>query len=260
MQSDAVIIYADEFIIINICIDVICLYMTALICRTAPKPFRLFIAAVSGAAYSLASLFIDSIWLAALFSVLCEMLMCLIAFKITSAKDYFIKCMFFAVSCATVGGIISAIYRLLGISDTAVSTPVLLISVLPFAPVATAYLLAARRRSKIDIVRVVISKGTATVDTQMLVDSGNIATEPTSGLPLIFLAHTLLPRELKAAVMPFGTVCITTVATTETLRCFIPDAITVYRGKKARKVSAAVVCGKQNDYCGTGGLLPASLI
>ncbi len=261
MPEDAVIIYADELVIINICFDLICLYMTALICRAAIKPLRLSAAAVLGAGYSIAALFIDRIWLSALLAAICEMLICLISFGIKSAKDYFIKCLFFAVSCAVAGGIISAVYSLSGISYTAINAPVLLISALAVAPAASVYLLAARRRSKIDIVRVAIIKNGIKIETQMLVDSGNVATESVTGLPLIFLAHKLLPHELKSGTpITFYSVNITTATSAETALYFIPDAIIIYRGKKARKVNAVIVCGKHNDYCGTGGLLPASLI
>lgn len=264
MPTDTVIIYADEFIIINICFDMICLYITSLICNSGASPLRMLCGALLGGAYALFSLFIGQIWLSALAAVLCEGVICLIAFGITNAKDFLTRCLFFAVSCAVVGGIISAVYSLLGISASAINAPALLISALIVSPPAAVYLLAARRRRNHDIARVIITKNGISVDVQMLVDSGNTASEPVSGLPLVFLARPFLPQLLKSgnadADVVLRAAVITTATSVETVYCFIPDGITVYRGRKARRVKAAIVCGKRDEYCGTGGLLPASLI
>lgn len=264
MPTETVIIYVDELIIINICFDMICLYITSLICNARSSPLKMLCGAAVGGVYSLFSPFIGQVWLSALSAVLCETAICLIAFGMTNAKDFLTRCLFFAVSCAVVGGIISAVYSLLGIPLSAINTPTVLISALIISPIVAVYLLAARRRSKRDIARVVITKNGISVDVQMLVDSGNTASEPISGLPLVFLARPFLPRFLKDGNtntdIALRAAVITTATSIETVYCFIPDAIIIYRGKKAHKVNAAIVCGKRDEYCGTGGLLPASLI
>ncbi len=264
MPTETVIIYADEFIIINICFDMLCLYITSLICNAGSSLLKMLCGAALGGVFALFSLFTKQIWLSALAAVLCEIIICLIAFGMTNAKDFLARCLFFAVSCAAVGGIISAVYSLLGISASAINTPVLLISALIVSPAAIIYLLAARRRNKHDIAHVVITKNGINVDVHMLIDSGNTATEPVSGLPLIFLARPFLPLFLKngnADVdISLRTAIITTVTSCETVYYFVPDEILIYRGKKTRLVKAAIVCGKRDEYCGTGGLLPASLV
>ncbi len=261
MQDGAVVIYADELIFINICFDALCLYITSLICRERLKPCLLVLGSLAGGIYALLHLFIPEGIISALSAALSEMLICLIAFGRREPKRYFAICAFFAVTSALLGGMLSAFCFVIGIEQTSINTFLLLPAALVSAVCALCYLTRFRSRSKTDCKRTVICIGDIVIDEVMLVDSGNTALEPSSGLPMIFISRSLFDSSLAVAckdrLLP---VTVTTAVSTETLYCFLPDSTAIYIKGKPCKAFAAVAIGNANDYCGTKGLLPASLL
>lgn len=261
MQEGAVVIYADELIFINICFDALCLYITSLICRERLKPCLLILASLAGGIYALLHLFIQNVIISVLSAALSEMLICLIAFRHRELKRYFAICAFFAVTSALLGGMLSAFCFLIGIEQTSINIFLLLPAALVSAFCTLCYLTHFRSRGKADCKRAVICIGDVVIDEIMLVDSGNTAIEPSSGLPMIFISRSLFDRSLAAAckdrLLP---VTVTTAVSTETLYFFLPDSAAIYIKGKPCKTFAAVAIGNANDYCGTKGLLPASLL
>ncbi len=261
MQGGAVVIYADELIFINICFDALCLYITSLICRERLKPLLLALGSLTGGIYALLHLFIQNMAISVISAALSEMLICFIAFGRRQPKRYFAICAFFAVTSALLGGMMSAFCFIIGIEQTSINIFLLLPAALVSAFCALCYLSHFRSRSKIDCKRTVIRIGNAVIDEIMLVDSGNTALEPSSGLPMIFISRPLFDSSLAIAckdrLLP---VAVTTAVSTETIYFFIPDSVAIYSKGKPRKAFVAVAIGNANDYCGTKGLLPASLL
>lgn len=260
MLTETVIIYAEDLFFINFCLDLICLYITALICRREARHMRILCGAVIGGVYSLFCLQLESRVLSAVGAVICMAAICAAVFLPCEMRVFAVLCGVFALSAAFVGGIITAVYSLLGIDMPSVNALSLTATAVPVSFAVIYYLLSARRRKNADSARVVIRKSGVTIDTVMLIDSGNTAREPMSGLPLIFVSPSAVPPSLCQSAVCSIPVIVTTATSTEVMYCFIPDSVTVFRGNKKQNVRAAVVRGRGNDYCGTKGLLPASLI
>ena len=94
-----------------------------------------------------------------------------------------------------------------------------------------------------------------------LVDSGNIACEPISGLPVVIVSHTVCGR-LNALLregsgkLRIRAVLLRTIGGERLCMGFIPDRLTAGE----RETEAVVVIDNENSsFGGCGGILPASL-
>lgn len=112
----------------------------------------------------------------------------------------------------------------------------------------------------------------------LLCDSGNFASEPISGAPVIFIKkEVFLPSspndvailtsdKLEAERLTMNIRKKTRVITVEraggakTLLCIFPDRIIIINGKKSKAVKAAVVIEDTDGYAGFDGVIPAALL
>ncbi len=257
MDGETVVIYADEYVFINFCLDFACLYVSSRLTHHFTGVIRLSVAALVGALYALVSVYIIYTWLCFLSALICAAVICLIAFGYKSKKQLASDCFAYGATTAASGGLVSAIYSLSGVQYGSISPFLLITTALLLMPPALIYLLICKRRHDTKTIRAVIIKDKAKVDACLLVDSGNIATEPKSGLPLILICRSCLPPQLTAVR---DEVYITSAIGSGSLAFFIPDRITVYDGSRKRTVKAAIAISDAESYGGANGLLPQSIL
>ena len=108
---------------------------------------------------------------------------------------------------------------------------------------------------------------TEPVKVNLLVDSGNMATEPFTSLPVIVLRSVSLPPplntpDIESSPIPLRLIPIKTGAGSGLLFGFIPKKVVLRPFfQKEKSVEAAVAIDTKNaDFATYDGLLPSSLI
>lgn len=207
------VVYGDVYLAINFTMDFLALYLTAKAAKLPARPIRLSIAALLGALYALASLFLPDGNLLSIFTALAfPFLLILIAFgRMERRETVRTLAIFWAISFL-LGGAATAVSYLVARwakREAVIGGQVeILPADLPFWGVlflglvfAAAVSLLLRLRKKLpQTVTVEIGESeTDLVSLIGLVDSGNLLTEPLSGSSVILVdraAATFLPSEL----------------------------------------------------------------
>ncbi len=260
MGSDVYILYADELIFINFCVDFICLFVSLRLCDIKPRTARLIIASLCGGAYAVLAVFIENGVIRAAASIFAMCILCLIAAGITSLKRLSKLCGIFFLTCAVVGGIISGMLSLLGESESGISPVGLICAVLIASVAAAGYMLHARQKLEYRSVDVTIDTGVGTAEATLLVDSGNLAKEPSSGLPIIIISPLALPQCFRQSAESWpvetASIPIDTAIGRDVLQGFFPKEI-----KTANKpLKACIALGRNTDYGGCDGIIPKSIL
>ena len=115
--------------------------------------------------------------------------------------------------------------------------------------------------------KIEIEFGGKSVKADLLVDSGNLVTEPFSALPVVILSSEVLPAPLNKPTpgnspVPLRAIPIRTETGLGLLYGFIPDKITLCPPfEKQRQVEAVIGIDTDNsDFAGLDGLLPGALL
>ncbi len=257
------VIYGDVLFAVNFSMDFLSLYVTGRILRDRQKPLRLSAAAASGALYGTAAVFLPLEGLLAWgVNAAAALLICFIAFGRGSVGLLMRRTAVFYGISFLLGGAMTALYTFLGkrlgerrvIAD---GSPATLNSSIPLA--ATVALAAAAGTAALIVSRVLrgrrtrepaeleIAVGGRSVKLSALCDSGNLASEPLGGLPVVFIRADKLKRlfpeadaEAMIAGKPEGLsrlspgaakririVPLSTVAGKRSGIGFIPDAIRI---------------------------------
>lgn len=205
-------IYGDLFFAVNFTMDTLALYLTAKLLHLPLRLWRLALGGALGALYSVASLFLpDGNLFATAATVLVPTLICLAAFGWQNGRAFGRQLTAFWVLSLLLGGVMTAVCYGVGVwGEKQISLggkveP--LMGDLPFwGLLVTALLIGAVvslllkwRKPTARSVSVTVEEEARTT-LSALVDSGNLLTEPISGLPVIVVdrarAKTLLPSEL----------------------------------------------------------------
>lgn len=260
MGSDVYILYADELIFINFCIDFICLFISLRLCDIKPKLLRLTAASLTGGIYSLSAAVGANNMLRAAVSVAVMCCMCFVSSGRISPKRFFRLCCTFFLTCAAAGGCISGIRSLFGASYYDITPAALLLSVLAATVAAAVYILFARSKLKKRIVEATIDTGVGKTDVTLLADSGNLAKEPMHGLPVIIMSPSVLPQALRTSPQGWPVeavyIPIETASGRDVLCGFFPKEIKI----GDRSVRACVALGRSTVYGGCDGIIPESII
>lgn len=190
--------------------------------------------------------------------------MCLIAFSFGDCKRFLRTLFVFLMSCAGMGGLITAAYY---IGMRRVTAAGIVGTALVFFALAVLYGLYCRKKVYTRNMKIEITFGENKVKADVLVDSGNLVTEPFSALPVVILSSSVLPSPLdkpniESSPIPLRAIPIRTETGLGLLYGFIPDSITLCPPfEKQRKVDAVIGIDTDNtDFAGCDGLLPGALL
>lgn len=117
MDDEVFIIYADILVLINFVLDFLSLFIAGRLMSKKFRTLRIIAASLFGALYSLVYYLLYPVawyWLLPMHLAAASVI-CLIAYKVGSFKDFAKLTAMFILSAAVLGGILSAVY---GISGT----------------------------------------------------------------------------------------------------------------------------------------------
>ncbi len=213
-------IYGDLYFAVNFTMDTLALFLTAKMLRQPVRPLRLAAAGALGAVYSVGALLLpDGNPLAFISALLMPCLICLAALGWQNARAFLKGLAAFWTISLLLGGIMTAVCYGVGVwgkKQVSVGGKVQpLLGDLPFWGILLFALLAGaliswalkRRKPTVQTVDICIEEQTS-ICLKALVDSGNLLTEPLSGLPVIVVdresAAAFLPAELSWLAAPNG--------------------------------------------------------
>lgn len=210
-------IYGDLYFAVNLTMDTLALHLTAKLLHLRVFKWRLILAGAIGAFYSVLSLMLpDDNFFSVLTALLIPTLLCLIAFGWQTISALLRQIGTFWIISFLIGGMMTAVCYGVGIwgsrqiSIGGRTEP--LMGDLPFWGFLLAALLIAAaisllvrfRRPTVERVNVTVQEGDIHAELNALVDSGNLLTEPLSGLPVIVIdqkqASACIPSELLAFI------------------------------------------------------------
>ena len=280
------VIYGDILLLIDFCIDFFVLFTTGIFLRKKTKTFCLAGAALFGAIYSVAKVFINGNDIIDFFiTVSVGLLMCYISF----GGYKFIKTamVFFSIS-ATVAGLMMAIYFFLGsyhydifgnMRGYAYShIPLWLFALLATLSFFISWIFSyvGRERFEKQEITVKIQRNNKNVTLRLLLDTGNLVKEPISGKNVIivnaFTVKPLFSIEEFGAIMSgdcefllkrsFRMVSIYGIEGERKMQfAFMPDKLTVFCENSENECDAYIaVCGKSCFFEKTDGIANPSII
>lgn len=271
MYEETVVIYSDLLFLINFSLDFLCLFITDRLLNCGGKTVRLVIASALGGVYSFLPYFIIlPPFISLFFHIFVAALLCLIAFPKRGTKKFLLTLLTFVVSSALLGGLITAVYGLSGnYSDGAYTeTDALSFTIICIfsAVIALSYGVICKRKIHVNSVEVRIFAKGERFCARLLVDSGNLVTEPFSSLPVIVLSSSSLPPpydapESEAFPFPIRAIPFSTSAGKSCFFGFRPDKIEILQiAKKPKTVDAYIgIDTDRHTYSGFDGLIPTSL-
>ena len=271
MGDEVVIIYADVLFLISFAVDFLCLLLSGRLVSLPPKALRLIGGAALGGVYSFADF-----WMAELpqyvvipIHFAAAVLICAVAYKTRTFKGLLRVSAVFILTCAVLGGIVSALFSLSerfgGVPSGALP---FIVAILLAATAAGIYAALHKKKQNIHSIRAEITVRERVIPVNLLVDSGNLVTEPFSGLPVIVLSAAVLPAELgtpsleREGAVPWRAIPIRTSAGSGLLYGLIPDEVLLCPFfEKKRPVNAAIGIDLENAaFAAFDGLLPACLL
>lgn len=266
--QEVLILYADVLVFLNFALDFLCLCICAKVASRRFIGWRVVLGALAGAIYSLTSVAFSTFpWaIQFLLHLLAAGLLCLIAFPSrgmhwkTFGKTLFV----FLFTEAGMGGMITAAYYIGRRRATAAGVIGL---ALLFGGALVLYGLYCRKKVYARNMKIEVTFGETRVQADVLVDSGNLVTEPFSALPVVILSAAVLPAplnkpDLESSPVPLRAIPIRTGTGLGLLYGFIPDSITLCPPfEKHRRVDAVIGIDTDNtDFAGCDGLLPGALL
>jgi stage II sporulation protein GA (sporulation sigma-E factor processing peptidase) len=202
LDEEVFIIYADILVLINFVLDFLSVFIAGRLTSRKFKTLRVLAASLFGALYSLVYYILYPVeWYFLLpMHVIAASIICLIAYKVSSFKDFAKLTAVFILSAALLGGILNAVYGLSGTFSegvyTEISAPSMILIALISTLVALGYAILCKKKTVYKSMRADIYIDDRPIKVDLLVDSGNLVTEPFSSLPVIILRSSALPPPL----------------------------------------------------------------
>ena len=269
------VLYADVLFLINFSMDYLSLYAASRLLALPTKAWRMLAGAILGGIYGVLSVIF--FWQGIGGALLTFLLSCgivWIAFGRCDSVRGFFRTVFSVWGIgALIGGfmtLFSGMFRGEMTYSNGMDFPAAVFAVILFVR------LAARRGGR-GYAEVSFDYGENSYTGRALVDSGNLLTDPISGLPVVLIratdARSFAGNEVDgkfAGVMPEGiglspgvrAVPMRGVTDTRILYGFLCDKLCIRQGKHRLCRSAVICVDRQavNGYGGCGVLLPASLL
>jgi len=272
MGEEVFIIYADIMLVINFVLDFLCLFISGRLLSKKFRAIRVILASLFGAVYSLAyyALYPLAWYFMLPLHIAAACVICLIAFKSNSLKNFAKTVVVFILTAALLGGLLSAVYGLTGRFSEGFYTEISASSLIIISGLSTlialGYSLLCKRKVVVKSMRADIYINGEPIKVNLLVDSGNMATEPFSSLPVIILRSTIMPPPLNLpslddSPIPLRMIPLKTSSGSGVLFGFIPKKIVLRPFfQKEKLVEAAVAIDTTTaDFATYDGLLPHSL-
>ncbi len=271
------VIYADILFFINFLMDGICLSLALIFAAKPFKTLRFFIACACGAVYSVFAVGLSVLpsAIAFIIHIAAAVLICFIALSKPKVKDVLSLGALFFLFNALLGGILTAVYSLMGkfaLYRGAFYAELSATSLILWAVVAaTAVLLAiskSKARARATHADIDISFRGKQLRIFCLCDSGNLLRCPYTGLPVVTVKESAVsaffgdkpPEEPEVGVrlipaQSLGGECL--------LPSFLPEkaAVRTFGERQFREVRLCVAIDRSgNDFGGCDGLIPSVLI
>ncbi len=272
MYAEEAVIYSDILFLVNFSLDYLALFIAGRVLNCGGRVLRLCSAAVLGGLYAFIPYLIELPTLAFVpIHLGFAFFMVFVAFGKRETKKLFLLWGMFIVSCALLGGLITAAYSLLsqysGNAYSWVSPISFAVICLASALLALLYGLLCRNKINTNTARIKLTAKGKSFGAHLLTDSGNLVTEPFSALPVIIISASALPPpfdtpESEGFPLPIRLIPFTTTAGSNCFFGFRPEKIEIIGlAKKPKTVDAYIGIDTQNQsYSGYDGLIPASLL
>lgn len=205
-------IYLDVVLIENLIMNYIILYATGIILKNKIKPLRVTLASLLGAIYSIVAYTdILKIYSSIILKITLSIIIVYIAYNPQNVKQLWKQILIFYMTSFVFGGAAFALIYIVRPQEIFMKNglflgtyplkTVLIGSMIAFFLIITSFKIVKSKISKKDmfcIVRTKINK--KVIETQVMIDTGNLLKEPITNTPVIVLEHTLLfeivPKEI----------------------------------------------------------------
>lgn len=241
----------ERFFLLNAWADMLCLLLAARLARAPVRVRRVLLAALLGAGYAVFAWMSGPIWRSPVMTALSGLVLALLGLGKTGLRAF--------PGLLAAGLLFAGLCRYLTERGAAL-WPVLLAFT---AAAAVLWYLPGWLRPGSGTLEIAWRGKTAHMPA--LADSGNLLSDPVTGLPVVIVpraaAVPLLPAGFDPgdlATLPMGCrlIGVETAAGRKTLPCFRPDALRLRQGKKVRALAAVVAV---SGFRETRALLPAAL-
>lgn len=205
-------IYIDIILMENLIMNFIILYATGLVLKRKIKNIRLILASLLGAVYSLlAYISTFEIYTNMILKIILSILIVYIAFNAQNAKQIGKDLLLFYLISFVFGGAAFALIYIIKPQDILMKNglflgtyplkTVILGSIIAFVIVITAFKIVKSKFSAKDMYcKIKIKLNEKQIETNAMIDTGNLLKEPITNTPVIVVEHTLLyeciPKEI----------------------------------------------------------------
>ena len=257
-------VYLDLYFITNFLMDVLCLKISAKIMSEKSKNSRAILAGIIGALYSvLAITVIPKGFIYPATWIITAFLMVKIAIPSNSFTDTAGGVLAYFLSSGLSGGIIEGVNNVFnGIFNVKISHNItsLLLSVsglLAFIPFSRKF----KSTTKLKNLKIKLGILGNEYPIECMIDSGNLAREPISGLEIMILSKKASCFEkakkiIDEKALPFYCINVSTIGGSKLLYGIRPDYIS-FQDKKTSKI---IICPDEvSDFCGCDAILPSGI-
>lgn len=272
MNEEVFIIYADILLLINFVLDFLCLFISGRLLSKRLKTLRFILASLFGAVYTLLYYVLYPLeWYFSLpLHIVAACIICIIAFKFSSFKNIAKTVAVFILTSALLGGLLNAVYGISGRFADGIYTDIsasslIIISVLSTV-IALGYSLLCKKKVVTKSMRADIYINEEPIKVNLLVDSGNMLTEPFTSLPVIVIRSNIMPPpldhpSLDNSPIPLRLIPVKTSSGSGVLFGFIPKKVILHPFfQKEKTIEAAIAIDTETvDFATYDGLLPHSL-
>lgn len=286
-------VYADVLFLINFSMDFLVFYICARLAGRRLYPFRSALASVLGGAYGVASLFIDANgFVTSICDVASLLVICGVAFASRNMRlrDFFGRCILFALISSILGGIMTALSSMLERSgfasleyESGDDISVWLFTIIAAAGGAAAFV-GGKRMNRIAASKsadVEIKMNGKSIVIRAMTDTGNMLTDPLSGRAVALCELDVIEKLLPSEMIDYWrsdefSSCISSefaskirfIPARGALGCKIsllaavePDAVTVINDKGKREADILIAPVPYNLSAGESrALLPPGLV
>ena len=210
--GDNMTIYIDVVLIENLIMNYIILYATGIILKINIRHIRLILASFVGAIYSIvAYTSLLNIYSSIILKIILSIIIVQIAFNSQSVKQLWKHVLIFYLTSFVFGGAAFALMYIVKPQDILMKNglflgtypikTIMLGSIIAFILIITAFKIVKTKISKKDMFcEVSIKLNGEKIETEAMIDTGNLLKEPITNTPVIVVEHTLLykcmPKEL----------------------------------------------------------------
>ncbi len=277
-------IYGDVLFLINFSMDFVCLFVAGKLTKTKMRTWRVALAAAVGAAYGVISLLYS---LPTVVEILIEtaaaFAVCAIGIWSGNAVKLLLKtAVFYAVS-VMLGGAMTLIYSRLGNYSAYIESGGNIVTALGDVPLWVFFICAAasalltklftvllKSRVRAKTCELSLTFGVRTYELTGFIDSGNVAADPISGTPVIFIStryKDILPSGFSDGAMPDGdfvrglrAIPISTEGGSELVFAVKADKCYIKTKGEYERRDALISVGKEEYYGDCDALVPLELV